>query len=209
MIRRIRGTSLLAGLAVLGVMLAGGRTAQAAGIILTSATVQQTGDPTYEYIFTAELEKGLTLFNGGFFTVYDLPGIPATALTSQPNISWGASIQLLGVTPPGVQPPDSSTIYNVTWQWNGSSPIAAPAGSNLPLGTFIIGSTVELPAPPEPTLYYVSFLNDGKTPPTVDTIKVTAIIPEPTSVVLLFLGAGMIPLLSLRRRRPSRPVAVA
>jgi hypothetical protein len=204
MSRRIRGASLLAGLAVI---LAGGRAAQAGGIIITSGTVIQTGDPTYEYIFDTQLLPGSSLHNGGFFTIYDLPGIPQTALTSQPSILWGSSIQLQGVTPPGISPPDDPQVYNVTWGWNGSSPITAPPTSNLDLGTFVVGSTVELPSPPQPTLVYVGFLNDGVTPPNEGTIKVT-FVPEPSSVILLVLGAGALPLFVLgARRRRLRPRA--
>lgn len=204
MSRRIRGASILAGLAMLGAALADGRAAHAAGIVITSGTVIQTGDPTYEYVFDAQLLPGSSLHNGGFFTVYDLPGIPKAALTSQPSILWGSSIQLQGITPPGISPTDDPTVYNVTWGWNGST-ITSPPTSNLDLGTFVIGSTGELSSPPHPTLIYVGFLNDGVTPPNEGTITVTS-IPEPSSVILLVLGAGALPLLVLRaRRRRLRP----
>jgi hypothetical protein len=204
--RRTSGNWIPAGLAALGVLFAGGREAQAGGIVITTATTEQTGDPTFKYIFTVELLAGSTLNNGGFFTVYDLPGIPATALTSAPNISWGASIQLTGIDPPGLKPPDDPAIYNVTWQWNGSSPIFPPPTSDTPLGTFVVGSTTELPSPPTPTLTYAYFLNDGPPATTgMNTIQVT--VPEPSSVILMLAGVGALPLAWLHRRRLGRRVA--
>jgi hypothetical protein len=207
MTRRIRGVSILAGLAVLGAVLTCGREAQAGtakGIVVTSGGTMQIGDPLYEYVFTAELLAGSTLQNGGYFTIYDLPDLISGALTSQPNISWGSSVQFLGITPSGVVVTDDPNIFNVTWQWNGSSPIVAPDTSNLDLGTFTVGATTELSSPPRATVIYVGTL-DGGLPVTQGTLYIN---PEPSSVLLLLTGAGVLPLLlRQRRRRASGSVA--
>ncbi len=203
--REIKRGWLWAGLALVGVIFAGGREARAKGIVITSGGTHQTGDPTYEYIFTVDLLAGSTLDNGGFFTIYDLPALATGALTSQPNISWGASIQFLGNTPIGTVVNDDPNIYNVTWQWNGKDPIVAPTTSNLDLGTFIVGSTTELSSPPSAKLVYVGSL-DGTNASNQGTVGINA-VPEPSSVILLLIGAGALPLYAVRnRRRAARSV---
>jgi hypothetical protein len=169
------------------------------GIFIPIGMTQPIGDPTYEYIFDVQLLAGSTLSTGGFFTIYDIPSIGAGALTSQPSISWGSSVQLTGVTPSGANVMDSAFIENVTWQWNGASPIVAPASSNFDLGTFSVGVTSELASPPSPTLIYVGSL-DGVTASNQGSVTVNA-VPEPSSVILLLTGAGALPLLWLRQRR--------
>lgn len=200
--RRSNGAWIMAAVAGLAAMIAG-EEARAGGISIPIATTQQTGDPTYEYIFTVDLLAGSTLIPGGFFTVYDLPGIPSGALTSQPNISWGSSIQLTGITPTGASPTDSLIIENVTWKWNGASSITAPTNSDLFLGLFIVGSTVELPSPPTPTLIYVGSL-DGVNASNQGTVTVSA-VPEPGSIILLStaLVSGVFGSARGRRRRPA------
>jgi hypothetical protein len=197
--RAIKRGWLWTGLALVGVMFIGGREAQAKGIIITSGGTQKTGDPTYEYVFTVDLLAGSTLDNGGFFTVYDLPALTAGALTSQPSISWGASVQLLGNTPIGTVVNDDPNIYNVTWQWNGKNSVTAPATSNLDLGTFIVGSTTELASPPSKTVVYVGSL-DGVNASNQGTVGIN-VVPEPSSVILLLVGAAALPLYAVRNRR--------
>jgi hypothetical protein len=158
---------------------------------------QQTGDPTYEYLFDVQLLAGSELLNGGLFTIYDLPSLRTGALTHQPNIHWGSSVQFLGITPTGTVVNDNPNLFNVTWQWNGTQPITAPTNQNLDLGTFIVGSTVELSSPPIGVVVYVGSL-DGSTASNQGTV---AINPEPSSIVLLFVGAGVLPLYWLRQRR--------
>jgi hypothetical protein len=215
MSRRIRGAATLAGLAVLGAALAGGGTARAGpipvvskGIIVVSGMTLQTGDPRYEYIFDVHLSAGLTLQPGGFFTMFDLPALPPGALNRAPNIDWGFSEQTLGLVPPGnytLPFTDDPKIENATWEWHGI-PMMAPATQDLDLGTFIVGSTTEVPSPPMPLLNWLGTV-DGGVPVTLGKVQVTS-IPEPSAVILLAMGVGAIPLLWLRRRRGrSRSVA--
>ena len=132
---RIKGAWILAGLAAVGVTLVRGQVQALGGMVVTS------GRPCrpvilYMNIYSLfDLTAGSTLDNGGFITLYDLPGIPAGALTAQPSIKWGSSVQLLGVTPSDITVTDSPTVYNVTWQWNGSAQTAGTSDEFL--GTFI------------------------------------------------------------------------
>ena len=201
--RGINRRCLLAGLAILGSVLAGGSEALAKGIVVTSGHTQQIGDPLYDYIFDVQLNPGTTLLNGGYFTIYDIPGVILTSDTGSPNSFWGYSIQPTGITPPLFQPPltpppDSSALENVTWVYRGPSlPNNSPT-QNLDLGLFRVATT-ELLAPPTPTLIYVGTL-DGTTATTEGTVTVSS-VPEPSSVILLMLGAGALPLYAFCRRR--------
>jgi hypothetical protein len=194
-------------------MLAGltaGGEARAGGFFIPTITTQQTGDPTYEYIITVELLAGSTLMPGGFFTVYDLPGLPLDALNKAPNIFWGFSAQFVGINPPtDPQPaPDDPTIVNATWKWLGATNITAPADSNLLIGPFIVGSTSELPSPPTNLVYYLGSL-DGNTEANLSTVVINA-VPEPASIILLATAAVFALSANARvlRRRP-RPAAPA
>jgi hypothetical protein len=198
---RTKGTWFLPGLAAIVAFFVAGQTAQAGGIKVVSGTTMQTGDPTYEYLFDVDLLAGSTLVNGGLFTVYDLPGLTGGALTSQPSIFWGSSVQLLGITPSGAVITDDPTIYNVTWQWNGA-PVVAPDNSDLFLGTFIVGSTTELPSPPVATVLYLGTL-DGGPPFTFGSVSINS-VPEPSSVILLLMGAWALPAVVLHERRRRR-----
>jgi hypothetical protein len=196
---QMKSLRILAGIAALVVLMASGGEAHAKGITIASGTTQQTGDPMFSYIFEIDLLAGSTLETGGFITVYDIPFVP-NPLTSQPNLSWGAETLLLGKTPQGTPStdPDNPNIFNVTWQWNGA-PIVNNSSSDLDLGIFTFGSTIELSAPPSVTLLFVGSL-DGVNFSNQGLVAIN-VIPEPSSVVLLFAGVGTLPLFWLGERR--------
>jgi hypothetical protein len=198
---QMKSLRILAGIAALAVLMGSGGEAHAKGIAIKSGMTQQTGDPMFNYIFEIDLLAGSTLETGGFITVYDIPFVP-NPLTSQPNLSWGAETLLLGKTPQGTPStdPDNPNIFNVTWQWNGA-PIVNNSSSDLDLGIFTFGSTIELSAPPSVTLLFVGSL-DGVNFSNQGLVAIN-VIPEPSSVVLLFAGIGTLPLfwLGVRRRR--------
>jgi hypothetical protein len=196
----MKSLRILAGIAALAVLMASGGEAHARGIAIKSGMTQQTGDPMYNYIFEIDLLAGSTLERGGFITVYDIPFVP-NPLTSQPNISWGAATPLLGITPQGTPStdPDNPNIFNVTWQWNGSAPIINSSSSDLDLGTFTFGTTIELSSPPSVTLLFVGSL-DGVNFSNQGFVEIN-VIPEPSSVVLLLAGVGTLPLFWLGERR--------
>ncbi len=201
MLSRIRNAGLSFGAALLAVAVVGGQPAWAGsvGIIIKTGTSSPVGDPFYNYTFDVELAAGYTLQNGGYFTVYDLPGVGATSLTGQPSREWGASIQYLGVTPTGTPTiTDSPTVENVTWQYFGS---AITAGSSaVDLGNFVVQTAVQLSTPPTPTLLYVGSL-DGTNYTDQGTVIVNAVVPEPSSLVLLGAACVFAPIVIARFRR--------
>ncbi len=95
----IKRCCFLAGLVVLAAIFVGTRQVRAAGITITSASAQPIGGSLVDYVFEVQLDSGTTLLNGGYFTVYDLPGVTSTSASAAPNL-WGPSIQPTGITPP-------------------------------------------------------------------------------------------------------------
>jgi hypothetical protein len=169
------------------------------GIIITRGAVSPVGDPSFAYTFDIQLAAGSTLLDGGLITVYDLPDITKSSLTSQPNRFWGESIQLTGVTPlnPNPVPFDSATLENVTWYYSGVTIDNSKGTNPLDLGNFSIGPIPE--NEPSVTLTYVGSL-DGINATDTGFITVTA-IPEPSSLILLLTAMVGAPLLVLRARQ--------
>ena len=206
---RVQGSSVLAVVVTLCGLVGGGRDAHAGGIVAVMAVSTPVGDPLFVYTFDVALLPQSTLLPGGFITVYDIPFLSTPALTLQP-IVWGASVQNLGVTPPDAPPlliPDDPAVPNVTWQYNGSTPIANDSTtSNLDLGNFQIGLTVELASAPTPTLLYVGSLGGGLF--TDQGLVTVAGVPEPSSVALLLTGIAALPLFWHRHKTRSRRLKV-
>jgi hypothetical protein len=203
-----RAIVILAALA----LLFGGGGESLAGFIIESGRTQQTGSGsgglTYEYSFDVQLTAGSTLQKGGFFTIYDLPALPAGALSSEPNIFWSSSEQKQGITPSGISVviPDDPNIENVTWQWNGAGPITAPGTGNMDLGRFVVGPTTQLASPPVANLTWLGTL-DGGASISEGTVSINApvTVPEPASLTLL--GLGSLGLLGFGWRRRNRAAA--
>lgn len=197
---RIKSTWLPVGTALLAVALLGGEPARAGGIVITLGTSSPVGDPLYDYTFYVELAAHSELQNGGYFTVYDLPGVVAGALTSQPSVYWGSATYLTGLTPTGTPAiTDSSTVENVTWKYLGSA-INNTGSSAVDLGSFVV-QTAQLNSPPAPTtLLYVASL-DGTTYTDQGTVIVNAAVPEPSSLVLLGSACMLAPIVIARFRR--------
>jgi hypothetical protein len=200
---RLAVSRIAAVLGFLAVLAFGGREANAnGGIAVTSGMTQETGDPKYEYIFEINLLAGSTLPVGGFFTIYDLPALTAGATTSQPAGGWGGSVKELGMTPMGTVVNDSLNSFNATWQWDGDHAIVAPADSDYVLGTFVVGSTTELPSPPVVTMAFVGSL-DGLTAANQGFVFINS-VPEPSSLIMFLAGVGTLPLYWLHKRQRRR-----
>jgi hypothetical protein len=80
--------------------------------------------------------------------------------------------------------------------------ITAPSNSDLNLGTFtVLTDLTQTPTPVPTQLNYLGSV-DGTTV-TNSGIVTVATIPEPSSVILLFLGACALPVYAYRNRRKS------
>jgi hypothetical protein len=98
----------------------------------------------YSWSYNINLQTGETLSStvpsgspsGDYFTIYDIPGLTANAVTVPSG--WTATVQLLGTTPSTINLPDSATLENVTFFYTGSTPIV---GSGQTIGSFVYDST--------------------------------------------------------------------
>jgi hypothetical protein len=225
MARRIRESSIVAGLAMLGATLAGGREAQAAGtlpaaITISGGLVQGPGDPLDIYEFGVDLVNGSISYSGtgpatAFFTIHGLVGVTPSlfptstdlgSMTTEPTIApavvWSPGINLTIATAPYAS--------DITWSYMGSSVLSTP--DTLSLGIFTIETSQSFPKgqPPVPygsTISYSYTINDnsGNSLSGSGTFLLQqGSIPEPSSVILLLAGGGGLPLLIVRERRRRR-----
>jgi hypothetical protein len=204
---RGKGSYVFAVVVTLCGLVGGGRDAHAGGIVAVMATSTPVGDPLFVYTFEVDLLPQSTLFAGGFITVFDIPFLGTPILTSQPNTLWGASIQNLGITPTGTPAiTDDPTVPNVTWAYNGPTIANNSTTSDLDLGNFQIGLTVELDSAPTPTLLFVGSLGEGVFS-NLGFVTVVG-VPEPSSVALLLTGIAALPLFWHRHKTRSRRLKV-
>ncbi len=137
---------------------------------------------------------------GDFFTIYDF-GSFITGSNVQPS-GWSFSSSLITAPPAGVNPPDDPTLLNLTWTYTGAT--AIPTGSTVgPFSVTVAGSQFQ-EAPPTRSSYFAAQAtrNSGGNFSKINNvgrIPVPVAIPEPTTVAMTLLGAGL--LLSAQRFR--------
>ena len=203
---RMRGSWVLSGIIALSALAVPMADAQAGAILAKTGMTAQVGDPMFDYIFEIDLQANSTLSNGGFITIYDIPFLVGTPLTSQPTL-WGASAQDIGITPLNTPPNlvDNPTVPNITWIYNGPT-LVNSTNSDMDLGDFIIGRTGELDSPPSATLLFIGSL-DGINYSNNGFVTVN-VIPEPSSMALLLVGVSTLPLVWIRNKRRAACVKI-
>jgi len=198
--RGIKSAWVMAALVMLGAMTnVGGGTARAGtiGLTITGGFMPVTTDPPYIYFFDVNLDPGFEVKAQNLFTVFDLNGVNVGSLSSQPSnlpaVAWNPN-------------PELSTI---TWTFLGDTPIpnTNPVGSNIevPLGHFQVQTTENFPdGPPVPfgtVVPYFFTITSLATGGDVSGSGTIILEPEPSSFVLLALGAAALPALAARRKR--------
>jgi hypothetical protein len=164
-----------------------------ADIVVDSVDDQQIPDPHDNYTFHCGLTFSTNIINGSYCTIYDIPGLsPTNGMVTVPNANWTFSIQLTGITPPGLPtpPPDSPIVYNLTYKYIGATTISVPEGQfEIDLGLFQLKNVSNsLPVPP--FLYWSSYsFNGNMFVGTTGTapVRLTG-APEPSAWALLALG---------------------
>jgi hypothetical protein len=124
---------------VLGLALLG------SGILIARADIIPTLDsitgssPSFTWNYAANVTVNQTINAGDFFTIYDF-GTIAPGSNTQPT-GWTFSQALIGPTAALTSPTDNPNILNLTWTYNGTTPIAGSAA----LGIFsVVTSTDQL-----------------------------------------------------------------
>lgn len=191
-------------------------TAWAKGVTVTIGQQQGGGDPPYDYVIQVYLDPGYEIQSTAFFTINGqsnggLLGVtPANfpnsgdvqSNTSEPDspprVIWTPSIS----APVNTSPPYSA---DVTWTFYGSSVITNPVGSGneVYLGQFVVETTQNFTVPPytggTPIVYTFGIFNTEGAPVTGGGIA--NIVPEPSSVLLLIGGIGVLPMVVSAQRR--------
>ena len=146
----------------------------------------------YLWEYELQVDNAQDVYSGNFFTIYDFAGFTGT--TFEPNADWTFSSSLLGLDPANVLPADDGGIPNLTWTYNGQSPLIGPqvigkfgAVSDR---NYISNDNFAGRATNKVDLSGISNIGD---------VQVPTPTPEPTSMALL--GAGCLGLIAKRRRK--------
>ncbi len=224
--RSTKGAWVMAGLAVLGAMMAGGGEARAAvtGIAIGGGFKPGTGDPPYDYIFQVYLNPDSSLVspfnplnpglasNPDSFTIDNLVGVTSVSLTSQPE-NLPSVVFIPSITQTLTTYPYAS---DVTWSFYGLTTITNNTSSPELLGQFEVETSVNFATgPPVQAGTIVDYTfsvadgNGNQTPPGSGTIILADLsTPEPSSAAIVLLTGGTAVLGGLvvrtRRRRKAR-----
>jgi hypothetical protein len=173
------------------------------GDIIPSFTGTSPGSGTNTvWNYTINITSDQQVTAGDFFTIYDFgPFIPGS--NAQPT-GWSFSSSLITTPPTGTNPPDNSTLANLTWTYMGATTI--PSNSNL--GPFSVTQTTPVfqQLPSTKTGFFAASATraTGGTAGTkvnnVGQLPVPVPIPEPTTISLLALGGVASALRAIRRR---------
>lgn len=161
-----------------------------------------SGGPLFTWNYTANVTVDQAVVSGNFFTIYDF-GSFLGGSNMQPA-GWTFSSSLTGTNPSLVTPTDNPALLNLTWTYNGATPINGASA----LGNF---SVVVVRTNQLRTSDFAAEAvrnggpNAGSVIDNVGTISVP--IPEMSALlpILSVCGAGLIGSLPcfLRRRRKS------
>jgi len=126
---------------ILGLVLFGSVSFIARGDIIPTLSSITGSSPNFTWNYSANVTVNETINPGDFFTIYDFGSI-APGSNTQPA-GWTFSQALVGPTAALTSPTDNPSILNLTWTYNGASPIVGSAA----LGIFsVITSTDQLKA---------------------------------------------------------------
>lgn len=164
-----------------------------------SNTVANGANFTWNY--SANVTAQQTVNTGDFFTIFDFGNFVAGS--NQQPTGWVFSSALTGITPGTVIPNDNPNLLNLTWTYEGATPITGAQA----LGTFSVDTTTN-------QLLTGSFvseatLNSGPNAGTkIDNVGTVSVpVPEMSALlpILSVCGASLLSLLPgyLRRRQAS------
>lgn len=174
-------------------------------------TVTANANGTFTWTYEVFVTGAQTVNPGNAFTFYDFAGFTGTATSS--NASFGSTTALISpapvVTPFGaVTPNDSGAIPNITFTYNGVTPIVGQGLNGTSLGTFSLVSTLGGPG------IRTAFVGRGTdTDSGLANANITnyiAPVPEPGEYAVAgIFAAGLVGLMVRARRRTAREGGMA
>jgi len=117
---------------ILGLVALGTSVGIVCGDIIPSLDSITGSSPNFTWNYSANVTVNETVNHNDFFTIYDFSSIMPTT-TTQPT-GWTFSTALIGPTQPAVNPTDNPNLWNLTWTYTGTTPIAGAAA----LGMFTV-----------------------------------------------------------------------
>jgi hypothetical protein len=226
MLRCMKNRWILAALCSLTVISSGLREAEAgsSSITITGGYKPGGGDPQFTFVFDVTLNApdtpGTNTWSStDLLRIEGLPGVNSSSGHTEPfdltppTVLWSAGASNTVLTPGGTAPfaSDFTWVYSGAKVYSATTPVGGPVGSSVFLGEFTVTSTYDFPAGvlPLPDGAPVSYVFEG--PPGSGVTLTFPIrnlsVPEPSSAILLALGAGgMLPLFWLAKRRRSQSV---
>ncbi len=201
-------------LLITGTVLALGISAQA-NIIPTSTGFTGSG-PDYTWTYDMKLSGDQNVNSGfappagsvahtnltfaGFVTIYDFAGYVAGSCAGP--VGWTCTVQTLGSTPDDVIPVDNPNVVNLTWAYT-SGPTLLGEPSGMDLGTFSAESIFNLAA--QDSYASRGIKNSGPSIGTIaDNVGNTEApfsgVPEPSSIVMMSGGLGLLACFGLFRK---------
>jgi hypothetical protein len=122
---------------ILGLALLGSGILIARGDIIPTLDSITGSSPSFTWNYSANVTVNQTIDAGDFFTIYDF-GTIAPGSNTQPT-GWTFSQALVGPTAALTSPTDNPNILNLTWTYNGATPIVGSAA----LGMFSVVTTTD------------------------------------------------------------------
>jgi len=174
-------------------------------VIVTLNSGPVSNLPNFDWTYTATLKSGSSMSNGDFFTIYDIggfgPGFPILNPVILPGSNWVSSIQFLGIDGFNQVPPDSPSLYNLTFTFTGASPIVAVNDVLLGGGAGAFGYTSSSSRSVTGAFAATSRATvGGAFQGNTSSVTVAGSpVPEPATILL---SAGGLIALGLLRRRP-------
>jgi hypothetical protein len=216
MVPRMKRWSMVAALCSLTAVIVLEREAHGGGAITITGNYKPvTPDPLFLYTFTVTLnapdinDPGTNTFKAGdFFKIDRLPGVDASSLSSAPptvppTVVWSSpAFTAAQPQPSAPYASDVAWFFAGTAEYMATTPPGGPVGSSIVLGTFSVESAFDFPPGvvpvPSGTELSYSFTVDGVSGSGMFPIFS---VPEPSSVLLMAVGVGMLPTIWLRDRR--------
>ena len=191
------GRRVISALSLAALVVILGSSGAEAGIVVTDTTIMPTGDPLSEYDFKLALQPSTSVIFGDYITFQSIPDFDATTLPKY--VYMVGSTDFSGYFSVGTTTNMDGTT-NVMLTFNQPNPVAfvnPSTTSNLSIGDLFVQTTVDFPPPADsPILGPIHYVaqshtidestivdNSGTTTPTV--------VPEPASLALTLLGAGI------------------